>query len=124
MVIINLSNNDLSTFEFADNMNEFLNLNESAGIQTLFLEEANSGEEIKKNRALLDNHLALRSLGEKRGVQVLKLHRFFQIKDDMNEGRLWWDFVHLTSYGHEVAGRWLSPQIYKVLRSRSLRMQK
>ncbi len=48
VVIINLSNNDLSTLQFVDNMNEFLNLNQSAGIQTLFLEEANSGEEIKK----------------------------------------------------------------------------
>ena len=115
LVVINLSNNDgRSPESFAAAMTGFLDFNAAAGIKTILVEEANSSE-MAPGKNLFANHRVLRQLGEKYGVPVLPLHGFLSESAKLGNGTLWWDQVHLTSYGQEVTARWLAPQVLNIL---------
>ncbi len=114
-MVINLSNNDgRSPQNFAAAMTGFLDFNAAAGIKTILLEEANSSE-MAPGKNLFANHQVLRQLGEKYGVPVLPLHGFLSESASLGNGWLWWDQVHLTSYGQEVTAGWLAPQVLNIL---------
>jgi len=118
LVVINLSNNDQRSREkFAVAMTGFLELNRAAGIQTILLQEANSPE-MADHKRLLANHEVLRQLGEKYHVSVLPLHGFLSQSARLGNGALWWDPVHLTSFGQEVTAGWLAPQLLNALLAR------
>jgi lysophospholipase L1-like esterase len=115
LVVINLSFNDGRSAEnFFTAMTEFLDFNETAGIKTILLEEAYSTE-TDPPRGLFANHQVLRRLGRKYRVPVLPLHDFLSESAKLGNGRLWWDQVHLTSYGQELTADWLAPQILNIL---------
>ena len=115
LVVINLSNNDgRSPQNFAAAMTRFLDFNAAAGIKTILLEEANSSE-MAPGKNLFANHRVLRQLGEKYDVPVLPLHGFLSESARLGNGTLWWDQVHLTSYGQEVTAGWLAPQVLNIL---------
>jgi len=115
LVVINLSFNDRDSPEtFFDAMTEFLDFNKAVGMQTILLEEANSLE-TDLRKGLLANHQVLRRLGRKYRVPVLPLHDFLSASARLGNGTLWWDHVHLTSYGQELTAAWLAPQLLKIL---------
>lgn len=113
LVIINLSNNDTNE-DFKISIINFLELNRLNKVKTLFLEEANSRESDQENE-LLANHKVLRELALKYNIPVLPLHDYLKSNDVFESGILWWDFVHLTSYGQELVAKWLAPKLIKEL---------
>jgi lysophospholipase L1-like esterase len=119
LVVINLSFNDRGSPEnFAAAMAEFLDLNGAAGIKTILLEEAHSPDTASP-KGFFANHQVLRRLGQKYRVPVLPLHDFLGESTRLGNGPLWWDQVHLTSYGHEVTAAWLAPQVLNISSSGS-----
>jgi lysophospholipase L1-like esterase len=120
LVVINLSFNDRRSTEiFFDAMKGFLDFNGAAGIKTILLEEAYSVEgfrvETDSPQGIVANHQVLRRLGRKYGVPVLPLHDFLSESARLANGTLWWDQVHLTSYGQELTAAWLAPQVLDIL---------
>jgi lysophospholipase L1-like esterase len=120
LVVINLSFNDRrSAKNFFAAMTEFLDFNAAAGIRTILVEEAYSVEdfavETDSPQDVLANHQVLRRLGRKYRVPVLPLHDFLSESARLGNGTLWWDQVHLTSYGQELAAAWLAPQVLNIL---------
>ena len=112
LAVINLSNNDPPD-AFEKGITDFLELNQSRKIKTLLLEEANSGEVIPVQGSLLANHRTLRQLAARFGVPIYSLHEFLNRPEVLRSGFLWWDFVHLTSYGQALTAQWLSPKLLK-----------
>ena len=120
LVVINLSFNDRRSPEiFFDAMKGFLDFNGVAGIKTILLEEAYSVEgfrvETDSPQGLVANHQVLRRLGRNYRVPVLPLHDFLSKSARLGNGTLWWDQVHLTSYGQELTAAWLAPQVLNIL---------
>lgn len=122
VVLINLAYNDRrSPEQFAVAIEEFLGLNQAAGIKTLLLQEARSPETADDKRVLA-NYEALRKLGERYEAPVLASHDFLREAAKLRTGALWWDTVHLTSYGQEILAYWLAPQVINALRTSRITM--
>ncbi len=113
LVIINLSNNDLGN-NFKNQIQNFININRLNKIKTLFLKEANDFE-VGSRPMLLKNHQILDQLAHKNKIQILNLHEYLNNPKLLNSGLIWWDFVHLTSYGQDLVANWLAPQIQSIL---------
>ncbi len=103
MVVIVLSNNDyLHSDIFSSALIRFVDLNTSKGIKTIFVLEANS---IEMCSGELKLHSIMRHVAEENGVPALDLHGYLAQNSD--KGFLWWDFVHLTSFGQMLAADFL-----------------
>ena len=116
LVVINLSNTDVDPQSFSTSMRRFLMLNQESGIKTLLIEEANSREHTSH---LLVNHRELEKLGAEFHVAVYSLHEYLNQPSIVARGALWWDPVHLTSYGHELVSDWLTPKLLIVASART-----
>jgi lysophospholipase L1-like esterase len=121
LVVVNLSSNDGAQDIFEENIEKLLKLNQSYAIKTILLEEANS-HEYGKIKILLQNHQILKKIAKAYNVPVYPLHSYLSQPEIYQTGKLWWDFVHLTSYGQTVVADWLAPKIFAELTSRKPRL--
>lgn len=106
IVVINLSNNDNNSVQFTNVLRRFADLNISKGIKTMFVLEANS---IEVNPGELKQHKFMRQVGKEKGILIADLHNY--LLQNYDKGFLWWDFVHLTSFGHKLAADFLFEKI-------------
>jgi len=95
IVVINLSNNDSNSAIFKKNLEDFVHFNNRYGIKTIFIFEANSTE--YRQRRLLAHHKIMGDVAKKMNIKTINMHDYLAQKYDT--GLLWWDEVHLTSYG-------------------------
>lgn len=54
-------------------------------------------------------HHDLIELAEKHTLPIIDLHSYVRTKE--NTGILWWDHVHFSDYGHELAAQYISDTI-------------
>lgn len=106
IVVIILSNNDSDSVQFSSNLRRFADLNISKGIKTIFVLEANSIE-LTPDELML--HKFMRQVGQEKGVPILDLHRY--LAQNYDNGFLWWDSAHLTSFGQKLAADFLFEKI-------------
>jgi len=115
--IPHLSNNDNLHISpekedvFRSSLERFINLNKIHGIKTLFVLEANS---IEATPGELKMHEVMRNVGIKNKIAVINLHEYLKMNYDT--GLLWWDSVHMTSYGHALTAKYLSGKIINTLK--------
>jgi lysophospholipase L1-like esterase len=115
VLVINTSSNDsfweVGLDEFSHSIEDFLRLNASASVKTVFVLEPQSPE---NDRTRLDRyHAVLKQLGEKYDVPVIDLGAYLdRYRDD---GFLWWDFVHMTNYGQELVATYLTQRLPEIL---------
>jgi len=102
LVVVDLGNNDRDPEALEQALDELATFNEGRGIYTVFVLEPNTiearGEE--SLAGLQERHDILRKVGVRHGLPVLDLHEALVARRD--EGFLWWDRVHLTSFGHQI----------------------
>lgn len=110
LVIVNLSNNDTDPERFRDNLREFVRLNNERHITTVFILEANSPEYSPGD---VNFHGVMKDVALSEHVRILDLHGFLKTKRD--SGLLWWDEVHLTSYGQELTAQFIYDGIKDLL---------
>jgi lysophospholipase L1-like esterase len=108
--VINLSNNDQDKEAFRLSMQRFIDLDKNFGIGTIFILEANSRE---VSSDLLSFHEIMKELGKKDNILTIDLHNYLLEKDDI--GILWWDGVHMTSYGQKLTAEFISSKILTFL---------
>ena len=102
LVVVILSSNDWNGTEFAQSLSGIVDLNQRNGIKTLFVLEANS---IEARPGELDMHPIMRQVAAAKNVPLANLHEC--LKSPYDSGFLWWDLVHLSSYGHRLAAECL-----------------
>jgi len=95
-VVVNLGNNDLLADQFEAHLEKFATLSEERGIRLVFSLEATASS------MGLAMHPVMRRVAEKHQVPLIDLHGFLQTRQD--QGFLWWDSVHLTTFGQRLAG--------------------
>lgn len=108
---INLSSNDNDIEVFRSSMQRFVDLNKSKGIETVFILEANSIEVITD---LQDFHSIMKEIGNANNILIIDLHNYLLEKYD--SGILWWDGVHMTSYGQRISAEFIAEKILTYFR--------
>ena len=109
VTVINLSNNDNDAEVFRASLEKFIDINKAKGIRTVFVLEANSRE---TGFELHVYHKIMREVGEKNGIFIIDLHNYLLERYD--EGILWWDGVHMTSYGQRLAAEFISAKLLNI----------
>lgn len=104
LLVLNLGTNDDDPQVLRRNLESWGELAESHGCRIACVLEANS---LEKYYALATNHQILRDVASVRGWQVLDLYQHLGAAEREDRGLLWWDFVHPTDFGHELAGQFL-----------------
>jgi lysophospholipase L1-like esterase len=101
LVVVDLSNNDSGRtspqIQFGSYLRQFIDLCHAHNVELVFVLEANSTE---KTPGDLPLHRTMRRLARNLGVPVIELHE--EMKRYYDDGFLWWDYVHPTSYGHAL----------------------
>jgi lysophospholipase L1-like esterase len=123
LMVINLSCNG-SLAELSAGVEGFLEWNRTHGTRTVLVEEPVVNPKVRWNPELepIDlKYAKLKEEGKTFGVSVLPMNEFFGDQSVRQTGFLWWDYVHQTPYGQELAARWLEPRLLHELRlSRAL----
>jgi lysophospholipase L1-like esterase len=109
LVVVDLGTNDDDTAAFRRNLERIAALDEAKGTRTLFVLEANDAD----NPHLRRNHEAMRDVAAAHGIPLTDLHRAILARSD--DGFLWWDFVHLSSFGQKLAADVLFSDIRRLL---------
>lgn len=115
-VIINLSNNDVVPAELRANLDTVVAQLARRGIRAVLLLEPNSPERRPTDSLHGDlgvKHAAVRAVGNAYGVPVIDVHGYLAGKQD--SGFLWWDFVHLTSFGQRLVAEKLAADLPALL---------
>jgi lysophospholipase L1-like esterase len=116
LVIVNLSSND-SVFSqnevppsFPISLEEYAKLAKKHNFTLVFSAEPNSIESVPT----IKNHQAMKEVAEKNNVIFLHTHDYLATKTDT--GILWWDFVHMTSFGYRLMAEYFFNQLEPVLK--------
>lgn len=112
-VVINFGTNDRDAEELARNVDHMLRIARASGSSAVIVLEPNSPE--ADRRGLSRRHTALRRVAGEHGVPVVDMQAYLDARQD--EGFLWWDTAHLSSYGQEL----FADRIADVLLSRFLK---
>ncbi|HEX2485884.1 MAG TPA: GDSL-type esterase/lipase family protein, partial [Myxococcota bacterium] len=107
--LVNLSNNDRDPVRFRAMLESLAAELERRGIPAVLALEANSPERRTTDSPhgdLAVKHQAVREVAAQRGLPVVDLHALLLERRDA--GLLWWDFVHLTSFGQRLVARALA----------------
>jgi len=106
LVVLILSNNDKDKPVFCDMLRSFVNLNSSKNIKTIFVLEANSIEEHQGELLL---HKFMRQVAAESNIPLIDLHSY--LLQNYDKGFLWWDYIHLTSFGQKLTADFLFERI-------------
>ena len=121
LVILNFSNNGSSDDLLEESLREFVELNQTYGAKTVLLKEANSEE--RDSEWILRRHERVSKVGLETNSPVLDLHGFMNNKEIYDSGFLWWDWVHMSTFGQKVAAQWLVFQLAPYIKNTFLRKQ-
>lgn len=99
LLVVNLGNNDSDPEVLRRNLQAL------AGPGVVFCQEANSSEATGRLPFLAQKHEQMRGLG----CPVIDLHA--HLTEMRDTGFLWWDLVHLTSYGQDAAADYLTRRL-------------
>jgi lysophospholipase L1-like esterase len=108
IVLINLSTND-ATAQFHEGLQALLDWTKAIGSKVIFIQEANTIE-IQRG-ALLKKHGIMSEIAMQAKAPVFGLNQFMSQNDIYDSGILWWDPVHMTSYGQRKAAEYLSQKL-------------
>jgi lysophospholipase L1-like esterase len=119
LLLVNVGNNDRDSEILARNLERIVEANAAGGIRTAFLPEPNCVESRseKSLTELARKHDAVRVVAQRNEVPVVEAHDALAAERDT--GFLWWDRVHLTSFGQERLAQRLYEQRAAWLPSRS-----
>ena len=114
LVIIDLGHNDKRGPAFGAALQGFVEANRARGVPTVFIPEPNTSEGPIHPR-LQRNHEIMRRVARTLDVPVIDAHAWLEQK--RGSGFLWWDWVHLTSYGQRLLGEYVASELVPILRS-------
>jgi lysophospholipase L1-like esterase len=116
LLVVNLSHNDSDAKVLTGNLRVLALEMKREGGEIVFVLEANTIE--RDGQHLSARHAAVRKLGDELGVPVWDLHGYLSGDGIYDSGVLWWDEVHLTSYGQRLTADWLADRLFPLLLTR------
>ena len=67
----------------------------------------------------MEKHESLEKVGAEYSIPLLDLHEFMAEPAIYDSGLIWWDQVHFTQYGHDLAAKFLHAGISERVREGS-----
>lgn len=111
LMLVNLGSNDRSTLEgFDASVRELAETAGRAGVRTVLIQEANEPGSAAPN--LIARLAEMKRVGAEIGLPVIDMHGHLRGLHDT--GFLWWDHVHLTSYGQRLVAEKLAEEIERL----------
>lgn len=109
LVVANLSHNDPRVgMQLTKNLERLAQANRERDIATLFVGEAVSVE----NENLIEvNHQRMQRVAERYHFPFLNMHT--HVRELSDTGFVWWDGIHLTSYGQSIVAAKLAEVIWQ-----------
>jgi lysophospholipase L1-like esterase len=112
IVIINFGSNDwgdtdISEDDFRNNLDRFIKINKEKNIKIILILEPNTLEINYQN----PYHDVLREVSENNKISLIDLQGY--LDGEYDTGLLWWDNVHLTSYGQKIVGTYIYQAIFE-----------
>jgi lysophospholipase L1-like esterase len=109
-LLVNLGNNDRDPARLAGELEKIARWAAERGVGVAFVPEPNCVESRSERslRGLAAKHAAMREVAARHAIPVVEVHDALAAERD--SGFLWWDRVHLTSYGQERLARHLFEQ--------------
>ena len=114
--LVNLSNNDVDTQKFRRSLDAIAGELLRRKMLVVFALEPNSPERRPTDRRHGDlsvKHEIVRSVAARSERPVIDLHAYLTERRDA--GLVWWDFVHLTSFGQRLVARELAAELPTLL---------
>ena len=99
VVIVNLSSNDEEYEDgtnFENALKNFIKMSKKHHFKLIFVAEAVSIE----HRDNLKTHQTMQEIAEKNQITFIDMHN--ELINHQDEGIIWWDFVHPTSFGYKL----------------------
>jgi lysophospholipase L1-like esterase len=119
LVIIDLAINDRwnPDEEFAANLRAMIQLNQEHNIKTLLLVEPHSSEwmidDAQNGPGELSTHAIVRQVAAQTNTPLIDTHQRLHPREQ--DGFLWWDFVHPTTFGHRALAETILPELSRLL---------
>ncbi len=111
-VVIQQSYNDPDVPGLLAAWKQVLEYNQNANIETTIVSEPLSSEMPPQALAAHGHRqLALARLAREHGCDFVDLHAHLSRREVADSGLLWWDRVHLTSYGQQLAGAYVADHL-------------
>ena len=110
IVMINLSVNDLPK-TFRKGLEGLSAWASTIHARVIFIQEANSLEVPK--RFLSRKHSIMTEVARSTNAPMFPLHAHMSGGSIYDSGMIWWDPVHMTSYGQQKAGEFIAEQLIK-----------
>ena len=115
VLVIDLGNNDSDAERLGQNLLRMIRLARANGAEPIVVLEPNSAEDPDADLgALRARHDAMRRVAEAEKVSVVDMHEHLARNED--RGFLWWDSVHLTTFGQSLFAERLLPELQASLR--------
>jgi len=111
LLIINLSSNDRDVDIFQKSIQAIVEMSLNKGIKPVLVLEPNSIEFPEIH--LPPKHQVMREIGKEFDVPVIEMHDYLSRHYD--DGFLWWDFVHMTSFGQKLFAEYLLQELQPLL---------
>ncbi len=111
VVVINLSSNDADLSRFVPPLERMTAAARAAGAEVLLMQEANA--RAPANTHLRLRHQAMAEVGARHGASILDMHGYLLSVEE--RGFLWWDKVHLTSFGQRLLAERLAAELVPLL---------
>jgi lysophospholipase L1-like esterase len=113
-VVVDLSNNDTDRNLFRQSLETLVALNRKMRIQTLLVQEPNNPEALSNFRQTEGNHRVMEEVAAQHHLPLVQMHKYLSSVPVYDTGFLWWDHVHLTSYGQSLFAEHLFPVLEKL----------
>lgn len=101
-VLLNFSHNDLNNDDFKQDMENIIKKFLEKKTKVTLIQEPHNYVDLDSPILAEENHESLFELSKKYSLALVDMQRKFEEKDVRDSGQIWWDHVHLTSYGHKV----------------------
>lgn len=111
VVIVNAGNNNASTStkKWEAELMAIVEATRQADSELVLIPEANSMERIFQLAVI---HGETKRLAQREGLPLIEMHEHLSQRAD--DGFLWWDWVHLTSFGHELFAEHLVDELARL----------
>jgi lysophospholipase L1-like esterase len=107
--LINFSHNDENTDLFIQNLREFVKFNLEHKVVTIFSIEPVEIEFLTPNK----NQQAMRDLAKELDIPMIDMHS--KMLSHYDDGFLWWDRIHFTSFGNILFANEMIDPLRKIL---------
>ncbi|MHB2017797.1 MAG: SGNH/GDSL hydrolase family protein [Candidatus Xenobia bacterium] len=111
LVVIDLAFNDTDPQVLAANLRRFCTLNAQHGIRTLLIPEPCCNE--APNPGMVAKHAAVAAVAHEMHVDLLEMQPWMD--SHAQDGYLWWDWVHLTTFGQALFAERLTPVLRQLM---------